>query len=91
MIQPDIHDKQRIYVGIELGGVMKSVDQGKSWEDRKAGSQFDSHDLTMTNKAAGRIYEAAGERVCRKLRQWKDTWDDGSINIFLTEQLTFWS
>lgn len=59
-IQPDLHDDKRIYVGIELGGVMKSVDQGKSWEDRKPGSQFDCHTLTMTKRAKGRIYEAAG-------------------------------
>src|SRR5699024_10304931 len=30
------------------------------WEDRKEGSQFDSHDLTMTKQAEGRIYEDAG-------------------------------
>lgn len=59
-IQPDLHDATRIYVGIELGGVMKSVDQGKSWEDRKPGSQFDCHSLTMNKQTKGRIYEAAG-------------------------------
>lgn len=59
-IQPDIHDEMRIYVGIELGGVMKSIDQGKSWEDRKEGSQYDCHALTMNKQAEGRIYEAAG-------------------------------
>src|SRR5699024_725989 len=39
---------------------MRSLDQGETWEDRKEGSQFDSHDLTMTKQAEGRIYEAAG-------------------------------
>ncbi|HLR08745.1 MAG TPA: hypothetical protein VK136_05710 [Bacillota bacterium] len=59
-IQPDRHDEGRIFVGIELGGVMKSVDKGRHWEDRKPHSQFDCHTLTMHDQAPGRIYEAAG-------------------------------
>lgn len=59
-IQPDLHHQDRIFVGIELGGVMKSEDQGKTWEDRKPNSQFDCHTLTMNPLAKGRVYEAAG-------------------------------
>lgn len=59
-IQPDLHDENKIYAGIELGGVMKSVNKGKTWEDRKPGSQFDCHSLTMNKLAKGRLYEAAG-------------------------------
>ncbi|MBS4201877.1 hypothetical protein KHA93_19925 [Bacillus sp. FJAT-49732] len=59
-IQPDLHDEHKIYVGIELGGVMKSEDKGIHWEDRKPGSQYDCHTMTMNPLAKGRIYEAAG-------------------------------
>ncbi|HLR92729.1 MAG TPA: sialidase family protein, partial [Atopostipes sp.] len=59
-IEPDLHDKNRIFVGIELGGVMKSADKGQTWEDRKPGSQYDCHTLAMHPSAKGRIYEAAG-------------------------------
>ncbi|CEI83623.1 glycosyl hydrolase [Oceanobacillus oncorhynchi subsp. incaldanensis] len=59
-IEPDIHEKNRIFVGIELGGVMKSEDKGGSWEDRKPNSQHDCHALTTHPQAPGRIYEAAG-------------------------------
>lgn len=59
-IQPDLHDKSRVFAGIELGGVMRSEDSGETWEDRKEGSQFDCHTLTMNSLAEGRIYEAAG-------------------------------
>lgn len=59
-IQPDIHDPKQIFVGIELGGVMRSLDQAKTWEDRKPNSQYDCHTLTMNAQAKGRIYEAAG-------------------------------
>src|SRR5699024_2167756 len=46
-IEPDPHDENRIFVGIELGGVMKSEDKGRTWEDRKPGSQHDCHTLTI--------------------------------------------
>ena len=59
-IQVDKYEAKRIFVGIELGGVMKSEDKGITWEDRKPGSQFDVHSLTMTDSAPGRLYEAAG-------------------------------
>jgi len=59
-IQPDLFDKNHIFIGIELGGVLKSTDNGKTWEDRKENSQFDCHSLTMNQFAKGRIYEAAG-------------------------------
>lgn len=60
-IQPDLHDANRIFAGIELGGVMKSEDRGESWEDRKEGSHHDSHSIKAHPLVEGRIYEAAGE------------------------------
>lgn len=59
-IEPDIHDENRIFLGIELGGVMKSEDKGQSWEDRKPDSQYDCHTLAIHPHVPGRIYEAAG-------------------------------
>lgn len=73
-IQPDLHDKQRIFAGIELGGVMRSIDQGKTWEDRKPGSQYDCHTLTMHPTTQGRIYEAAGGGYAESLDGGK-TWE----------------
>lgn len=59
-IAPDPNVAERIFVGIELGGVMRSLDGGQSWEDRKPGSQFDSHTLRTPRLAPGYVYEAAG-------------------------------
>jgi len=59
-IEPDLHNENRIFVGIELGGVMRSEDKGKTWDDRKPGSQYDCHALAMHSLAEGKIYEAAG-------------------------------
>jgi photosystem II stability/assembly factor-like uncharacterized protein len=59
-IVPDPHEPRRLVVGIELGGVMRTLDGGESWEDRKPGAQPDAHTLRMHPTAADRIYEAAG-------------------------------
>jgi hypothetical protein len=59
-ILPDICEPNRIYVAIEVGGVMRSLDKGLTWEDRKPGSQEDGHTLRMHKLAPHTIYEASG-------------------------------
>ena len=59
-IAPDAHEAARLFVGIELGGVMRSLDGGRSWEDRKPEGQHDAHTLRTHTRAPGRVYEAAG-------------------------------
>jgi photosystem II stability/assembly factor-like uncharacterized protein len=59
-IQADPNVAQRLFAGIELGGVMRSLDAGLTWEDRKAGGQHDCHTLAMHRLAPDRVYEAAG-------------------------------
>lgn len=59
-IQTDHHNEHRIFVGIELGGVMKSEDKGAHWEDRKPNSQYDCHSMAVHPRVSGRVYEAAG-------------------------------
>ena len=56
-------DPEIIYAGIELGGVMRSTDGGLTWEDRKPGSQPDSHVVLTHSRDPGRVYEAAGGGV----------------------------
>lgn len=58
------HDDPRlIFAGIELGGVMRSIDGGQTWEDRKPGSYHDCHAIRTHPSAPGRVYEAAGGGV----------------------------
>lgn len=59
-IEPDPNSLGRIFVGIELGGVMRSLDNGETWEDRKPNSQHDCHTLRTHRHAPGVIREAAG-------------------------------
>ncbi|MEA2585846.1 MAG: hypothetical protein QOF33_3931 [Thermomicrobiales bacterium] len=73
-------DPETIYVGIELGGVMRSRDGGITWEDRKPDSQHDCHAIAIHPAAPDRVYEAAGGGIA-----WSEdagaTWrplDDGT-------------
>ena len=78
-ITPHPEDPDLLFVGIELGGVMRSTDGGKSWEDRKPGSQYDCHSLAIPATDRDRLYEAAGGGVALSLDRGA-TWqaaDDG--------------
>ena len=53
-------DPNLTVVGIELGGVVKSPDGGKRWEDQRPGAYADCHALATHPAAPTIIYEAAG-------------------------------
>ncbi len=59
-IEPDAAEPDRLFVGIELGGVMRSLDGGQTWQDRQPGSQHDCHTLATHPLAPGLVYETAG-------------------------------
>jgi photosystem II stability/assembly factor-like uncharacterized protein len=70
-IEPDPIVAGRLFVAIEQGGVMRSLDGGLTWEDHKAGAQRDGHTLAAHPLAPGLVYEAAGGEgvtVCPELR-----------------------
>jgi hypothetical protein len=60
-IAPDPHRRERLLVGIELGGVMLSEDGGESFSDHRPGAKRDTHAITWHPLADGRAYEAAGD------------------------------
>ena len=60
-------DPELIFAGIELGGVMRSTDGGKTWEDRKPGSYHDAHCIRTHPRDPSRVYEAAGGGVAISL------------------------
>jgi photosystem II stability/assembly factor-like uncharacterized protein len=78
-ITPHHSDPSILYVGIELGGVMRSTDGGETWEDRKPGAYTDSHAIRVHPTATDRVYEAAGQGVALSLDRG-ESWspiDDG--------------
>jgi photosystem II stability/assembly factor-like uncharacterized protein len=56
----DPNDGQRIFVGIELGGIMSSFDGGHTWRDRQPVADRDCHTLRFHSAAPGRVYEVGG-------------------------------
>jgi photosystem II stability/assembly factor-like uncharacterized protein len=67
------HNPNLIFAGIELGGVMRSKDAGETWEDRKPGSQHDSHAIATHPVDSSRVYEAAGGGIALST-DGGDTW-----------------
>jgi photosystem II stability/assembly factor-like uncharacterized protein len=59
-IAPSPHESDLLLVGIELGGLMRSIDGGETWSDHRPGAQPDVHSLAWHPRVPGRAYEAGG-------------------------------
>ena len=64
-ITPDPVVSGRIYVAAEAGALIRSLDGGETWEDRKPNGPFDTHTLVMHRLAPNRLYSAAGDGFMR--------------------------
>ena len=60
-IEPDKNKEGYIFVAIEAGALIKSLDGGKTWIDRVEYSPYDTHVLRTHKKAPKRLYSAAGD------------------------------
>lgn len=60
-VEPDPHDPDRLYVGIEAGALLLTEDGGETWRERPPGSRRDNHTLTTHPDAPGRAWSAAGD------------------------------
>jgi photosystem II stability/assembly factor-like uncharacterized protein len=58
-IAPHPSDPDLLFVGIEVGGVMRSRDGGETWEDHRRGAFEDSHALALHPLAPDRVYQGA--------------------------------
>src|SRR4029077_9950151 len=67
-------DPDSLAVGIELGGVMRSRDGGKTWTDHNPQAHSDAHQLLTHPLAPDRLYEAAGQGIARSDDRG-DTWE----------------
>ena len=72
-IAPNPHDPDVLLAGIELGGLMRSIDGGGAWEDHRAGAQRDVHSLAWHPSAKGVAYEAGGGGAAWS-EDWGETW-----------------
>jgi hypothetical protein len=77
----------RLYVAIEAGALVRSVDGGRTWEDRRPGGPFDTHTLGLPSQLPGRIYSAAGDGFMRpgegfvQSRDAGDTWERPGVGL----------
>jgi hypothetical protein len=60
-LEPDPHDAERLYVGIEAGAFVLTEDGGETWRERPPGSRRDNHSLATHPDAPGRVWAAAGD------------------------------
>jgi hypothetical protein len=60
-IAPDPRRAERLLVGIELGGLMRSDDGGATFSDHRPGAKLDTHSVAWHPRAGERAYQAAGD------------------------------
>lgn len=60
-ITPDPLVAGRLFAAIEAGALLRSLDGGQTWEDRKPSGPYDTHTLVMHRLAPNRLYSAAGD------------------------------
>ncbi len=64
-ITPDPVVPGRVFAAAEAGALIRSLDGGRTWEDRKPTGPFDTHTLVMHRLAPNRLYSAAGDGFMR--------------------------
>jgi photosystem II stability/assembly factor-like uncharacterized protein len=60
-ITPDPLVQGRLFAAVEAGALLRSLDGGETWEDRKPTGPFDTHTLVMHRLAPDCLYSAAGD------------------------------
>jgi len=60
-IETDPCVSSRLYVAIEAGALVRSLDRGETWTDRVGGGPIDTHTAATHPGQEGRVYCAAGD------------------------------
>jgi photosystem II stability/assembly factor-like uncharacterized protein len=77
-IAPDPQNASRLLVGIELGGLMYTDNDGGTFTDHRPGAQPDVHALAWHPTVSGRAYEAGG-RGAAWSRDGGLTWEPADL------------
>lgn len=76
-ITPDPLVAGRLFVAVEAGALVRSLDGGEHWEDRKPDGPYDTHTLVMHPLAPDRLYSSAGDGFGRPGRGYNESRDAG--------------
>lgn len=76
-ITPDPLVSGRLFVAIEAGALVRSLDGGEHWEDRQPDGPFDTHTLLMHPQAPDRLCSAAGDGIRTPGRGYSESEDAG--------------
>jgi photosystem II stability/assembly factor-like uncharacterized protein len=60
-IAPDATMPERLFVAVEAGALVRSLDGGASWQDRAPDGPYDTHTLVTTSEVPDHLYVAAGD------------------------------
>jgi photosystem II stability/assembly factor-like uncharacterized protein len=60
-IETDPSVAGRVFVAIEAGALVRTLDGGRTWLDRVPEGPFDTHTAATHSMAPGRVYSAAGD------------------------------
>lgn len=60
-IETDSAAAGRVFVAIEAGALVRTLDGGRTWLDRVHGGPIDTHSAATHTLAPGRLYSAAGD------------------------------
>src|SRR5262249_43121245 len=86
-IEPDVSTGNRLFVAIEAGALVRTFDEGRTWQDRVSGGPYDTHRAATHPLAPGRIYSAAGDGYFES-ENAGDSWrtpDDGLHHGYLVD------
>lgn len=72
-ITPDPLVPGRLFAAVEAGALVRSLDGGRTWEDRRPGGPFDSHTVAMHPRIPGWLFVAAGDGYLESA-DGGDTW-----------------
>ncbi|MFC7132118.1 MULTISPECIES: WD40/YVTN/BNR-like repeat-containing protein [Salinibaculum] len=68
------HDPTHVYVAVEAGAFLRSLDGGETWTDHPEGGRRDNHTLAVHPDAPCRVYTAAGDGYA-ETPDCGDTWE----------------
>lgn len=86
-ITPDPLRSGRVFVAVEAGALVRSMDGGEHWEDRRPDAPYDTHTLVMHFKAPDRLYSAAGDGYIDPGTGYNESQDGGNTWLHPDEGL----